>query len=63
VELNLSAQEQEFLIDTLEERYLHLQREIPRTDHREFKQKLRTHEALIESILDRLRGTTVAQAS
>lgn len=63
MELKLSAEEQDFLIDILEERYLHLQREIPRTDHREFKQKLRMHEALIESILDRLRAVTTAQAS
>lgn len=63
MELNLSAQEQEFLIDLLEEHYLHLQREIPRTDHREFRQKLRMHEGLIESILDRLRAASVAQAS
>ncbi len=63
MELKLSAQEQEFLIDILEEHYLHLQREISRTDHREFKQKLRDHEALIESILDRLRTMSVAQAS
>lgn len=63
MELTLSPQEQQFLIDMLEDRYLALQREILHTDHREFKQKLRMHEALIESVLDRLREMNIARAS
>lgn len=61
MELRLSAQEQQLLEEILEARYRVLQKEIAHTDHREFKQTLREHEKLIESILSRLQ--TVAKAS
>jgi len=59
----LSAQEQQLLEAILEARYRVLQKEIAHTDHREFKQTLREHEKLIESILTRLRTATMAKAS
>jgi len=63
MELKLSAQEQQLLEAILEARYRVLQKEIAHTDHREFKQTLREHEKLIESILARLRTATMAKAS
>ena len=63
MELTLSAQEQQLLEAILEARYRVLQKEIAHTDHREFKQTLREHEKLIESLLARLRTATMAKAS
>jgi len=63
MELTLSAQEQQLLEAILEARYRVLQKEIAHTDHREFKQTLREHDKLIESILARLRTATMAKAS
>ena len=63
MELTLSAQEQQLLEAILEARYRVLQTEIAHTDHREFKQTLREHEKLIESLLARLRTATMAKAS
>ena len=63
MELILSTEEERLLEDILEERYLILQREIARTDHREFKQILRAKEKLIESILSRLRAAALPKAS
>jgi predicted transcriptional regulator len=61
--LILSTDEQRLLEEILEERHLALQREIARTDHRDFKQKLRHNEELIDSMLGRLRGDVTAKAS
>jgi hypothetical protein len=44
MELELSAEEQELLIQIIEQRHLELQKEISHTDHREFKQVLRKNE-------------------
>jgi uncharacterized protein YutE (UPF0331/DUF86 family) len=63
MELILSAQEQELLEEILEARNRLLQKEIAHTDHREFKQKLRDNEKLIEAILERLRTASTAKAS
>ncbi len=63
MELILSAQEERLLEEILEEKDLSLQREIARTDHREFKQTLRNNEQLIESMLARLRVDVAAKAS
>lgn len=63
MELRLSAQEQQLLEEILEARYRVLQKEIAHTDHREFKQTLREHEKLIESILERLRTAARLRAS
>lgn len=56
MELKLSAQEAVLIRDILEERHLALQREIARTDHREFKQILREREKILESVLERVRS-------
>jgi hypothetical protein len=63
MELHLTAEERELLISILERRHRELQKEIPHTDHRDFKQTLRQNENTIESLLNRLRGSYVAQAS
>lgn len=63
MELTLSTQEERLLEEILEEKSLSLQREIARTDHREFKQTLRNNEQLIESMLARLRVDVAAKAS
>jgi len=63
MELTLSTQEERLLEEILEEKYLSLQREIARTDHREFKQTLRNNEQLIGSVLARLRVDVAAKAS
>ena len=63
MELILSAQEERLLEEILEEKDLSLQREIARTDHREFKQTLRNNEQFIESMLARLRVDIAAKAS
>jgi len=56
MELTLSAQEVALIQDILEERHLALQREIGRTDQREFKQMLREREKILESVLERVRS-------
>jgi len=56
MELMLTAQEAALIKEILEERHLALQREIGRTDHREFKQILREREKILESVLERVRG-------
>ncbi len=63
MELLLTAEEQELLIEILEQRHRELQREISHTDHREFRQALRKNEKLIESMLNRLRVGVNARAS
>ena len=63
MELELSAEEQEFLMQILEQRHFELQKEISHTDHREFKQMLRKNEKLIESMLKRLRTSIVRGAA
>jgi hypothetical protein len=56
MELTLSAQEAALIKDILEERHLALQREIARTDHREFKQILRERERILQSVLERVQS-------
>ena len=63
MDLVLSAEEQELLLQILEQRHLELQKEILHTDHREFKQVLRKNEKLIESMLNRLRTSAVRGAA
>jgi hypothetical protein len=63
MELLLSAEEQELVIESLEQRHRELQKEISHTDHREFKQTLRKNEKMIESVLNRLRVGVNARAS
>ena len=54
MELKLSAEEQQFLLTTLEQRHRELLREIAHTDRREFRQGLRVDEKLLESLISRL---------
>ena len=63
LELQLTAEEQELLTSILGRRHRELQKEIPHTDLRDFKQTLRHNESIIESLLSRLRGSYVTKAS
>ena len=59
MELTLSDEERDFLLNILEQRQLELLNEIAHTDNREFKQGLRANEKLLDSFIGRLRGTAV----
>ena len=61
MELILTSEEQQLLLDILEERHRALLKEMWHTDHREFKQTLRRNEQLLESILGRLHGAVVQE--
>jgi len=61
MDLTLSAEEQEFLSNILEQRHRELLNEIAHTDHREFKQGLLKDEKLLDSLVCRLRGTAVQE--
>ena len=55
MELTLTMEEWELLLEILGERHRALLREIAHTDHREFKVLLRKREKLLESVENRLR--------
>jgi hypothetical protein len=55
MELTLTVEEQELLVNILEQRHRELLKEISHTDHNDFKKALRINEKLIESVLNRLR--------
>jgi len=55
MELTLTVEEWELLLEILDERHSALLREISHTDHREFKIALRRREKLLESVVNRLR--------
>lgn len=61
MELKLSAEEQEFLLNVLEQRRQELLAEISHTDRREFKQGLCSDENLLESLLSRLQVSEVQE--
>ena len=61
MELTLSDQEREFLLNILEQRHRELLNEIAHTDHREFKQGLLGNEKLLDSLVCRLRGIAVPE--
>ena len=61
MELMLTTEEQELLFSILEQRHREMLKEISHTDHYEFKQKLRKHEKLLESMLNRLREKPVQE--
>jgi len=61
MELTLTSEEQEFLLNILEQRYRELLKEISHTDHQEFKRALRKNEKLLDSMLSHLRGTRVEE--
>lgn len=56
MELTLSTEEQQLLLDILEQRHRDLLKEISHTAHRDFRQGLRKKEQLLESMMSRLRG-------
>ncbi len=55
MELTLTTEEWELLLEVLSERHRALLREISHTDHREFKLALLKREKLLDSIVNRLR--------
>ncbi len=59
MELRLSNEELELLVNILEQHHRELLNEIAHTDSREFKQGLRSNEKLLDGLLGRLRGTAV----
>ncbi|MFZ0862420.1 MAG: hypothetical protein WB781_06660 [Candidatus Sulfotelmatobacter sp.] len=61
MELTLTTEEQQLLLDILEQRHRELLKEISHSDHHEFKQSLRKNEKLLESILSHLRRVPVQE--
>jgi hypothetical protein len=59
MELTLTPEEQELLVNILEQHHRELLNEIWHTHHREFKLTLRSDEKLLESLLARLREVPV----
>jgi hypothetical protein len=55
MELTLTAEESELLVNILEQHHRQLSNEIFHTDHRDFKEVLREKQELLESVLNRLR--------
>ena len=55
MELTLTMEERELLLEILGERHRALLREISHTDHREFKLALRKREKVLEAVENRLR--------
>jgi len=54
MELTLSSNERELLLEVLEEHHRELLREIAKTKHHDFKHVLKDKEKLLESIINRL---------
>jgi hypothetical protein len=59
MELTLSSEEQQLLLEILEQRHRELLKEISHTDYHQFKQALRKNEQLLDSMLNRLRAAPV----
>jgi hypothetical protein len=55
MELTLTVEERELVLEILGQRHRELQREISDRAHREFKLALRKKEKLLESVVSRLR--------
>lgn len=62
MELKISDDEHDFLLNVLEQHQRELLNEIAHTDSREFKQGLRRDEKLLDSLVGRLRGTAVQES-
>ena len=62
MEVTITPEEMELLIEILEERHRDLLREISRTSHHEFKLVLRKKEKLLELVLLRLRAAQLVYA-
>ncbi|HEX7422694.1 MAG TPA: hypothetical protein VF311_02235 [Terriglobales bacterium] len=56
MELTLTVEEKELVLEILEQRPRELQREISHTDHHEFKLALRKNEKVLENIVSQLRA-------
>lgn len=56
MELTLSYEERELLIELLEERHRQLLREISHTHHHEFRVTLKKHEQVLEGVIGKLRA-------
>lgn len=63
MELILTPEEHELLLDVLEQHHRELQKEIAHTDHRDFRATLRKNESLIESMLSRLQVSAGSQVA
>ena len=59
--LQLTSDERELLLELLEERRRDLMHEISNTAHYHFKQVLRTKENVLESLLTKVAGELVAE--
>jgi hypothetical protein len=55
MELTLTVEERELVLEILDQSHRDLLREISHTDHHEFKLALRRKEKLLESVVSRLR--------
>ena len=62
MELTISDEEHDLLLNILEQHHRELLNEIAHTDRREFKQGLRTDEKLLESLISRLCATTTLKS-
>jgi len=61
MELRLTSEEHQLLLDILEQHHRELLKEIWHTDRREFKDVLRQNEKVLESLLSRLREVLVQE--
>ncbi|HVO79902.1 MAG TPA: hypothetical protein VMT28_04180 [Terriglobales bacterium] len=62
MEVTITPEEMELLIEVLEEHHRELLREISRASHHDFKLVLRKKEKLLESVLVRLRAAHLVAA-
>jgi hypothetical protein len=63
MELMLTSDERELMLEVLEEHHRQLIREIARARHHDFKSALKGKERMIESVLNKLKGAHSAELS
>ncbi|HXX26978.1 MAG TPA: hypothetical protein VEI99_00870 [Terriglobales bacterium] len=63
MELMLTSDERELLLEVLEEHHRQLIREIARARHHEFKSALKSKERMIESVVNKLKGAHPVELS
>jgi len=63
MELTLTSEEAELLLEVLEEHHRQFIREIARARHHEFKSALQSKEKMIESLVDKLKAAQPAELS
>ena len=61
MELTLTPEEQEILLDALEQHHQELLEEIAHTDRRDLRQALRRNEKVLDSLVSRLRTTAMQE--